>query len=321
MNKRIIIRFILALVCIIVLSIGILFFYNIRNNKNNSTSKANETEVDRTDNKKNIGLNSSYDNPYLPNGFEHIKGTWNDGYVIKEKDTENEFVWVPCVLDQSKVKSGDTVVSFAKITTGSQYNGHYELLPEYSIPQKEDDSVQEIEESVNKYGGFYIARYETGVEDTKPVSKAERRVYNNVSKTGALKLSKNMIDTEKTGVKSTLISGAAWDTTIQWMVNASDNKEQNKGYDMDATGKGWYKDISNETIHTTGYYAVNNIYDMAGNVCEYTSEIGRFFSNKTILDIRRGGDYESDGKYSAASRSNSLGGPFKYTGFRVVLYL
>lgn len=61
---------------------------------------------------------------------------------------------------------------------------------------------------------------------------------------------------------------------------------------------------------------------MAGNVWEYTSEIGRLYSGrKRILTIMRGGDYGDDGKYSAASRSSCGGDPFEYVGFRVVLYL
>lgn len=45
-----------------------------------------------------------YDNPYIPEGFTHTVGTWNSGYTIKDT-LGNEFVWVPCVTDQSKVKT------------------------------------------------------------------------------------------------------------------------------------------------------------------------------------------------------------------------
>lgn len=60
--------------------------------------------------------------------------------------------------------------------------------------------------------------------------------------------------------------GKCWDTTLQWMVNSSTNSSANAGYDTDSTGKGWYSNVSSSTTHKTGYYAVNNIYDMAGNI-------------------------------------------------------
>ena len=45
-----------------------------------------------------------YDKPYIPTGFEHTEGSWNSGYVIRNTSTKDEFVWVPCVLDQAKVR-------------------------------------------------------------------------------------------------------------------------------------------------------------------------------------------------------------------------
>ena len=58
---------------------------------------------------------AKYDEPYIPEGFTHI-GTadWNSGYQIKETATGNIFVWVPCVLDQTKVKDGDKVETFKR---------------------------------------------------------------------------------------------------------------------------------------------------------------------------------------------------------------
>ena len=56
-----------------------------------------------------------YDRPYIPDGFIHI-GTedWNSGYTIRNKETLDEFVWVPCVLNTSQIKSGDNVTVFKR---------------------------------------------------------------------------------------------------------------------------------------------------------------------------------------------------------------
>ena len=95
-----------------------------------------------------------YDNPYIPTGFTHTEGTWNSGYVIKETSSGNEFVWVPCVLDQSKVKAGDKVETFKKTTTGKYNSDGLGLLPTDTTVAAEDSSVSEIETSVGIYGGF-----------------------------------------------------------------------------------------------------------------------------------------------------------------------
>ena len=129
-----------------------------------------------------------------------------------------------------------------------------------------------------------------------------------------------MIDPVTTGAKSALISGSAWDTTLQWMVKASDNKdkEPNLGYDENSEGKGVY----NSELTTTGQYAVNNIYDMAGNIWEFTTEFG--VSGPFNLLIDRGGGYNSSGIDCPASHRTShtgyTGGFSNDIGMRVVLY-
>jgi len=211
------------------------------------------------------------------------------------------------------------------------------LLPTDTSVAAEDSSVAEIETSVGTYGGFYIAKYEAGIEGTtenyslstktatdgsvKPLSQKDKGVWNYISRTDAITVSKAMIDQATTGAKSTLISGEAWDTTLQWMVNASDNKdnEPNLGYDTNSSGKGWYSDVSSNDRCLTGYYAVNNIYDMAGNVWVWTTE--NCMSNGISCVVIRGGGYYSKGSdYPAAHRDdNSIDG-YNYIGFRVLLY-
>ena len=90
-----------------------------------------------------------------------------------------------------------------------------------------------------------------------------------------------------------------------------------KGYLTDSTGKGNYsgnliKTGSNEN------YEMKNIYDMAGNVIEWTME-----SYDTNYRVYRGGSYNSDEGRSPVSRRYT-GIPSNSTdtlGFRVALYL
>ena len=282
----------------------------------------------------------SYDNPYIPSGFLHTEGegTWNSGYVIRD-ELGNEFVWVPCVTDQTKVKAGDKVETFKKTlpsttnTTDLYYKYNQNNL---TITGEEGTSASEIETSVNTYGGFYIARYEAGIEGTtennslttktavdgsiKPLSKSGKGVWNHITRADSIIVAASMVNTED-GVKSSLISGACWDTTMQWIVNSSDNSanEPNLGYDIDSTGNGWYNDVSNNTRHTTGYYVVNNIYDMAGNVLEWTTENSNNIGYGSF--VGRGGNYSDTGvNYPAACRNIASGNANYYYGFRAVLY-
>jgi formylglycine-generating enzyme required for sulfatase activity len=106
------------------------------------------------------------------------------------------------------------------------------------------------------------------------------------------------------------------------MVNASENSanEPNAGYDIDSTGNGWDSNVSSSTRHLTGYYSVNNIYDMAGNVTEWITENCAYFGFSNL--VIRGGDYSVSGSdYPAANRLyNGSDYESKSTGFRVVLY-
>lgn len=288
-------------------------------------------------------LGSGYYDPYIPVGFEHI-GTenWNSGYQIKETATGNIFVWVPCVLDQSKVKEGDTVVTFGKTVPSTtektdpyyMYNkNNLGLIPTDATVAEEDSTVSDIETSVGTYGGFYIAKYEAGIEgatdngslttktatdgSVKPLSKAGVGVWDNISRVNALAVSKAMIDNASTGAKSTLISGAAWDTTLKWITATADST-----YATNSAGKGWYKDVSNNTIHVTGYYGTNtnNIFDMAGNVYEWTSENCTY--SGYFCAVLRGGYCNGSGSESPAAGRVGDNETSAYSGyaFRPVLY-
>ena len=172
--------------------------------------------------------------------------------------------------------------------------------------------------SVEKYGGFYIGRYETG-----NLSKEKISVIKNNSDIGnqtwytMYKKAKGIA--VNSNVTSSMIWGSQWDATLKWMYN-SGNAEKKK-YTYDSTGKGNYYDTNgNKTIATGSIetYAVNNIYDMAGNVWDWTIE-----ANSTPVRVNRGGYYyDYGGSYPASNRCNNYptysGGS---NGFRVALYM
>lgn len=154
--------------------------------------------------------------------------------------------------------------------------------------------LQDLYKSVKRNGGFYIGRYEAGNEEGKVVVKQDVEVYNHVTWSqnremneeiivegtegnpdGAVELARNF-DTANhyTSVTSTLMCGVQWDAIMQWIDPAYKNEDCDieNSYVANSVGKGYYTPSEPEAPTKTGYYAVNNIYDLAGNVYEWTME-------------------------------------------------
>ena len=205
----------------------------------------------------------------------------------------------------------------------------------------EDPETQSLYESVNQYGGFYIARYEAGVPGTtestidntgktiidgtiKPTSKKGVGVWNNIpyedNGNGAKKVAESMY----TGgaVQSKLLSGAAWDRTLQWLIETGD-KNLNEII-INSSNWGNYRNDTFEgttNLIETGEYKetmANNIYDLAGNVEEWTTE-----ANTSVGQVNRGGYYRTSGSdYPACLRySSDPPDTDSVVGFRPTLYL
>ena len=169
--------------------------------------------------------------------------------------------------------------------------------------------------SVEKYGGFYIGRYETGNLSQAKVSVIKNNSdINNQTWYSMYKKAKGIA--VNGNVTSSMVWGSQWDATMRWMYNSGN--EEKKKYTYDSTGKGNYESGSPITTGSVDAYAVNNIYDMAGNVNDWTIEA--VYTNGRV---DRGGDYFIDGTdYPASSRSGTIPtGSRDSHGFRVALYM
>ena len=205
----------------------------------------------------------------------------------------------------------------------------------YTEPYKSGYSTEELEynnmkESVEKNKGFYIGRYEAGNDGSGNVLvKKGVEVYNNVpwgnsmtdkGTNGAVYLSKKFAEKQGyTSVTSTLIYGVQWDATMQFFdSNYITGTCAETSYVKDSTGRGHYGATLLTTTGSKPEYAEKNIYDMAGNVFEWTME-----TYDTSYRVGRGGGYNNIGYEYPVSMRNAYG-PHKSlvsVGFRLALYL
>mgnify|MGYP004695463523 CR=1 FL=1 len=205
----------------------------------------------------------------------------------------------------------------------------YEMLA-----QELEQNHYEIIESIKKYGGFYIGRYETGgLNETAVVRKMDTNIkgtnwYTMYRKCFTLKGNNDII-------KTSMILGSLWDETLEWFIESGAIKKYDSiGYRSSSWGNYWgatFKYIAqnaenpvetetkesglNRIIPTgsTNYTKKNNIYDIAGNVTEYTTETEQYKRR-----VNRGKGNQYDLNYPVSHRDGYW---VSVIGCRAILYI
>lgn len=279
---------------------------------------------------------------YIPEGFRVSlsEGTneIRSGLVITDKidekgeSTGNEFVWIPVDNFEEFTREDFGITKIDKnnfITTQETSESYYEPSGDgENIDETANENIQEaqnIYKSVNKYKGFYIGRYETGIENNtartsssgiaqEPVIKKKKYIYNYISwgnstideTGGAVEKARSLYE------NSTLCYGVQWDAVMRWIYK--DNILNSILQDSNENGN---YDINGNLIKTgdNEHYQIKNIYDMAGNVCEWTME-----SFGITQKVQRGG---KSGTIDAISfrEAENTNTRSALCGFRVALYV
>mgnify|MGYP000764414926 CR=1 FL=1 len=262
---------------------------------------------------------------YMPEGFKIAKdsaSTVQGGVVIEDKDG-NQFVWVPVA----------TLADYKR----TWYTG-WGPFSEYSEALPEDEKT-----SVERYKGFYIGRYEAGDKEstvaktlrssndvTKTVTiKANQAPYNYVTRTQAISLAESFATKQGYKAKTKLVSSYAWDTTIAFMqkVNSDYGSRSEEGNYIDTTfpytditGASKTKANDSRVLVPTGQTTpVCNIYDMGGNVWEWTTES---CSDTDYPYAGRGGFYNNNfANFPAGMRDFFSGNALDGIGFRLALFM
>ena len=265
---------------------------------------------------------------WVPEEFKIAKdsaSTVQGGVVIEDKDL-NQFVWVPVA----------TLADYKRTwyTGWSSFSDYSEALPE-------DEKT-----SVERYKGFYIGRYEAGDKEstvaktlrssndvTKTVTiKANQAPYNYVTRTQAVSLAEGFATKQGYKAKTKLVSSYAWDTTIAFIEKTVNNYGSSSSQGNYSNTSITYKDITYESkpektkaedsrllVATGQTTPVCNIYDMGGNVWEWTTESS---SSTYSPYAERGGGYDNGfASFPAGLRYDGSVNANVDTGFRLTLFM
>lgn len=184
--------------------------------------------------------------PYIPEGFSHVEGESDTGFVIEDQ-LGNQFVWVP-------VPSG-------QLTRNTMLDTKY---------QESSSSASALVNSVAQNYGFYIGRYEASRYEINgsavAASQAGKLPWTNITYSEAVRAASEAATVFEYGeYKTDLINSYTWDTALSWIDQTVENYSSSIDY-------GNYSRELRESGATESDIK-NNICDLAGNVKEWTTEI------------------------------------------------
>ena len=325
---------------------------------------------------------------YLPKGFRQVSGTTLEKGLTIQDSTGNQYVWVEVPKTKEVYPTAGLEISefteeeYIAIETdlhtytndyrnGTSYKDEYYSDATTGLTSEQYTQLkQKMLKSVYQNGGFYIGKYETGIENAPktsgststapietPVIKQNAYPYTYVTCSQAQTLASNMESGDRT---TSLLFGVQWDLTLKYLETKGTSQTDLK---TDSTGWGNYSNnawnIINEKAKyatytpgpgtigtwTSGAYGVKDsetsvllstgadeifakmgIYDLAGNVCEWTLESSpeqnEHDDDREYSCSFRGGYCGYIGSYSPASFRTScpVNAFYGVYGFRTALY-
>ena len=361
----------------------------------NRTAEAKEkTEVASKDEQRKLAQaealmnteKTTYKGVTLPEGFAPTKivgeDSIDDGLVITD-GYGNEYVWIEVpktaevyptagvsitnFTDEEYTKIENDLHTYTNdYRNGTSYSDTFYDASNDSKEANKSDWFQSANEyntakkrmlrSVYENGGFWVGRYEAGIEENRtasgiavkiPLSKENLYPYTYVTRTQAKVLAEKV---ESGSYTSNLLFGVQWDLVLKYIEtkNATDQDNLKKnstkignyknnlwsitntnakylkidGSSYTVCPNPYTKTSSSSIVLTTGAdtsFSLMNIYDLAGNVLEWTLEKT---SDVSYLCASRGGFYNVSGSdYPARSRFGSLtSDSYDNIGFRLSLY-
>ena len=300
----------------------------------------------------NTELQDAYGNKIVvPAGFKIVSDsttsnatTVDKGIVIEDATTGatagSQFVWIPVgkiYTDVAKTDANAKTIELGRYSfdysTGleSAYSGSYveeDANDESTLTNTENKAIAKnitnFKNSVTSNGGYYIGRYEARTtterssEDdtlTQITEKGTNPVYNYVTQIQAAEQAQNMYNSSK--FTSDLMNSYAWDTATLFLQTCGEEKYSIKtSVNNSLASKG-----TNSSDYTGTRDTVCNVYDMASNIREWTTETSDSSHGPCVT---RGGDYSDYGSSdfcTSGSYSYSTSISRAYDGFRPLLFV
>ena len=279
------------------------------------------------------------------------------GIVVEDTQAEtagNQFVWIPVgkiYTDKEKTEAnaktinlernafGNSNITLATVkfdkTKLSRLENNYTITSRaagiggsYSEGKKNDATenahAKDIEAFISKTnanGGYYIGRYEARAGTTErksetdaltPVtSRANDYVYNYVTQPQASERCQSMYTNKP--YESDLINSYAWDTAIVFFQEFGDNSTYARKESVNRSF------LNKGTVNETNKDVICNVYDMASNCLELSTETGG--SGVDFPYIVRGGYCTNGANFCAGFRTSITGAALDDCSFRPVLYV
>ena len=273
----------------------------------------------------------------VPAGFKIVEGaTTVDKGIVIEDVTEtatkgSQFVWIP-VGTITKADGTSVEINLNRYTFDSNgiptaqddkiIDTYYQELEESNKGNTVAKSISDFKTSVLKNGGYYIGRYEArtatarnaaGNALTQITEKGTENVYNYVTQLQAAQLSQNMYNSDK--FTSDLMNSYAWDTATVFIQNCGTNSKYSRKNSLNTS---LLQTGTNSLTDTSKIDVQCNIYDMASNIREWTTETSNSSSSPCVL---RGGFYNNSDFYTSLRNAHKTSSSYDSIGFRPLLYL
>ena len=188
------------------------------------------------------------------------------------------------------------------------------------------EEYKEMAKSICKFKGFYVGRYEMSFSDADVNSSGSNGIVqshkgvipissdNTVNNMwyGMYKIAKGY-NSEQDSVMSSMIWGSQYDIMLNWILKGKDKNKVKKEFE------------SNENVEVTGKNSsdvMNNIFDLGGNLIEWTLEAsGDNLDGSTLVGrVVRGGSFFNN--HSPSFRSYCIPTDCKnWVGSRITLYI
>ncbi len=276
----------------------------------------------------------------IPAGFK-VTGdatTVDKGIVIEDATVDkdgkptatagSQYVWVPVgkITKEDGTKTEIKLNRYTFASDGTSTEKNNEVINSYfSETESKGNTVAKnivnFTNSVKANGGYYIGRYEartttartaSGNALTQITEKGTDQVYNYVTQKQAAEQAQGMYTSNN--FTSDLMNSYAWDTAITFIQKCTDKTNYANQTSL------------NKSLSQTGTTNDNpcNIFDMASNVWEWTTETSSRISSATLSETPcayRGGLYGNSRYYTSYRGDTGLSDSSNIIGFRPLLYV